>query len=73
MGKILSFLGDLFTMIVDLLKMVVSSLITLFQMLTTGIPAVLKVVANMPPFVVGGVTITISITLCMVLLGRRSS
>lgn len=64
---------DFFQMVIDFVVMLVNGLVTLFQMLTTGIPAVLKSVANMPGFIVSGITVTISICLCMVLLGRRSS
>jgi hypothetical protein len=68
-----SMIKEFFSMVIDFVVMIVNSLVTLFQMLTTGIPAVLKSIANMPSFIISGVTVTISICLCMVLLGRRSS
>lgn len=68
-----SMIREFFGMVIDFVVMIVNSLVTLFQLLIVGIPSVLKSVANMPGFVVTGVTVTISICLCMVLLGRRSS
>lgn len=64
---------DFFNMVIDFVKMLIDSLLTLFQLLTTGIPAVLSAVSNLPSFIYSGFLVTISVCLCMILLGRRSS
>ena len=73
MGKIFNAIVDFIGLIFDFLGMVLNGILTLFQMIIVGIPSVLSAIANMPGFVVSGITITISICLCMVLLSRRSS
>ena len=73
MFKIFTAITDFFGMVIDFVMMLLNSLMTLFKLLTTGIPQVLTAVANMPSFIVAGITVTISICLGMVLLGRRSS
>lgn len=73
MLKVLNAIVDFFQMVIQFVIMMINGLMTLFQMLLVGVPSVLEAVASMPGFVVGGVTVTVSICLCMVLLGRRSS
>ena len=62
-----------FSMVIDFVMMILNSLMTLFQLLIVGVPSVMNTLANMPAFIVAGTTVTISVCLCMVLIGRRSS
>lgn len=64
---------DFFKTIIDLVINLVKSTFTFLQLLVQGVPNAFTAVGLMPPFLIAGLTATISITLACVLIGRRSS